>query len=153
MLAFQPDEGPSAKPRGISTVSSLVGRESVVNEKTSATRKIPGSRFHGVIEQVGSGCRRCFSKAVGKKMRGMEGPLIQAVFSKERKTSIALGKGLGVKNGFRGVAKLGLGANILESYNRAIMAWFGWHRVDKGFTIRDVHQISQSESEKGKVDW
>ena len=31
-------------------------------------------------------------------MRGMEGPLIQAVFSKESNASITLGKGLGVKN-------------------------------------------------------
>ena len=86
---------------------------------------------------------------IGKEKRGMEGPLIETVFSKERNAGIALGKGLGVKNGFRSVVKLGLGANILESYNRAIVAWFGWHRVAKGFTIRGIQgntkEISLSE--------
>ena len=38
------------------------------------------------------------SNAVGKEMRGMESLLIETVFNKERNTSIALGKGLGVKN-------------------------------------------------------
>ena len=67
MLAFQPDKGPSAKPRGISAMSSLVGRKSVPNDEASATREIPGgSRFMGVMKEVGSGGRGCFSESVGK---------------------------------------------------------------------------------------
>ena len=73
-------------------------------------------------------------------MRGRKGLLIKTVFNEKRKTSIALGKGLGVKNRFRSVAKLGLGTNILESYNRAIVTWFGGHRVAKGFTIRGIQR-------------
>ena len=53
MFAFEPDVGPPAKPRGISTMSSLVGREIVPNDEASATRKIPGGlRFVGVMEEV-----------------------------------------------------------------------------------------------------
>ena len=73
-------------------------------------------------------------------MRGMKGFLIKTVFSEKRKTSIALGKGLGVNNRFRGVAKLGLGANILKSYNRAIVSWSGGHGVAKSFTIRSIQR-------------
>ena len=76
------------------------------------------------------------------------------MFSKERNTSIALGKGFGVKNGFRGVAKLGLGTNILESNNRTIVSRTGWHRVAKGLTIGgiqgDTKEISLSEKRAGR---
>ena len=50
MFTFQADEGPSAKARGVSTMSSLVGGEGVVNDEASTARKIPGSRFRGVVE-------------------------------------------------------------------------------------------------------
>ena len=84
----------------------------------------------------------------------MEGPLIQAMFSKKSNASITLGKGLGVKNGFRGVSKLGLGTNILESNNGIIVSRSGWHRVAKGFTIRgiqgDTKEISLSEKRAGR---
>ena len=87
-------------------------------------------------------------------MRGMKSPLIETVFSKKRNTSIALGKGLGVKNGFRSSTKLGLGTNILESNNRAIVTGCGGHRVAKGFTIRgiqgDTEEISLSEKRAGR---
>ena len=73
-------------------------------------------------------------------MRGRKGPLKQTMFSKKSYTSIALGKGLGVKDGFRGSAKLRLWTNILEGNNGAVVTWAGWHRVAKGFTIRDIHR-------------
>ena len=53
MFAFQPDEGPSSKPRGISTVRSLVGRKSVPNDEASATLEIPGGiRFMDIMEEI-----------------------------------------------------------------------------------------------------
>ena len=70
-------------------------------------------------------------------MRGRKGPLMQTVFSKESNASITLGKGLGVKNLFRGIGELRLRTNILESNDGTVVAWAGGHRVTKGFTIRD----------------
>ena len=53
MLAFQTDEGPSAKPRRISTMRSLVGRKGVPNDEASATLEIPGGiRFMDIMEEI-----------------------------------------------------------------------------------------------------
>ena len=72
-------------------------------------------------------------------MRGRKSPLMQTMFSKESNASIALGKGLGVKDGFRGSAKLRLWTNILEGNNGAVVARARRHGVAKSFTIRDGH--------------
>ena len=67
MLASEADEGPSPKPGGVSTMSSLMRRESVPNDDTSASRKMPGGiRFMGIVKKIGSGCRGCLSEAVRK---------------------------------------------------------------------------------------
>ena len=141
MLAVEPDVGPPAKSRGISTMSSLVGREIMPNDEASATRKIPGGlRFVGVMEEVGSSCRGRCSESIGKEVRGRKGPLMQTMFSEESNASIALGKGLGVKDGFRGILRLRLWTNILEGNNGAVVSWARRHGVTKSFTIRHIHR-------------
>ena len=65
---------------------------------------------------------------------------MQTMFSKESNASITLGKGLGVKDGFRGVAKLGLGTNILEGDNGAVGSRARRQGVTKSFTIRHIHR-------------
>ena len=93
----------------------------------------------GVMKMVGSSCRGCFSKSVRKEVRGRKGPLMQTMFSKESNAGIALGKGLGVKDGFRGIAKLRLWTNILEGNNGAVVARARRHGMTKSFTIRYSH--------------
>ena len=73
---------------------------------------------------------------------------MQTVFSKKSNASITLGKGLGVKDGFRSVAELRLGTNILEGDNGAVMAWAGRHGVTKNFTIRHSHRDTKEISLK-----
>ena len=65
---------------------------------------------------------------------------MQTVFSKESNTSITLGKGPGVKDGFRGVAKPRLGTNILEGNNGAVVSWARRQGVTKDLTIRHIHR-------------
>ena len=110
------------------------------NNEASATRKIPGGlRFVSIVEEVGSSGRGCCSESVREEGRGRKGPLKQTMFSKKSYTSIALGKGLGVKDGFRSVAKLRLWTYILEGNDGAVVARARRHGMTKNFTIRYSH--------------
>ena len=111
------------------------------NNEASATRKIPGGlRFVSIVEEVGGSGRGCCNESVREEVRGRKGPLKQTMFSKKSYTSIALGKGLGVKDGFRSVAKLRLGTNILEGDNGAVWAGARRQGMTKNFTVRHSHR-------------
>ena len=68
-------------------------------------------------------------------MGGKEGSFIKAVFSKQRNASIAPRERLGIVDSPLGVTCLGLGANILESDDGAVMTWLGREVKAKSLTV------------------
>ena len=86
-------------------------------------------------------------------MLGIQGSLIEAVFSIEGDTGIAFGGGLGVESGSGGGAKLGLRPNVLESNNGAVRGWFRREGVTKGLTIRGPERDTQESGLSEMTVW
>ena len=107
----------------------------MVNNKTGTTGEVPRCLLSNIVEQVGGAPWGNLGNTLGEQVIRLYGSLIKAVLSYQGDTGVAPGKGLGVENGLRIVAKLGLGSNILKSDNRAVMTRFVRQSVTKRFTI------------------
>ena len=67
----------------------LMGGQSVVNNKPSTPREIPGCLLSNIVEQVGGAPGRHLGDALGEQVQGLYGPLIKAVLSQQGDAGVA----------------------------------------------------------------
>jgi len=68
MLAFHSDERPSPKAGRVCSMTCLVGRKGVINNKTCTPSEVPRCLLSNIVEQVAGAPGRHLMDALGKQM-------------------------------------------------------------------------------------